>query len=268
MDDFETTALGLWLKMHPARAVEVRRVTACELDRLLGSKLGMEAGSPVDVRSFVSEAGYRVDALEGPIRALVECLAPDAARPGASLVEALAEILFLPRHSRGEYLSNRLASKPWDIRRLLLEYAVWARRFHETATSLTGQFCATRCDRLPWGCCSIPGYDMGLVPEAMLQAQQLEADLVAHVPPSAEDECRYHGKAGCSLVRFKSPACCGMLCGLAVSDLRVRYGREAVESFLRPLALFRNQVLNREEIFEAMRKVVSAARAVRGVRAR
>ena len=68
MDDFETTALGLWLKMHPARAVEVRRVTACELDRLLGSKLGMEAGSPVDVRSFVSEAGYRVDALEGPIR--------------------------------------------------------------------------------------------------------------------------------------------------------------------------------------------------------
>ena len=109
---------------------------------------------------------------------------------------------------------------------------------------------------------------MGLVPEAMLQAQQLEADLVAHVPPSAEDECRYHGKAGCRLVRFKSPACCGMLCGLAVSDLRVRYGREAVESFLRPLALFRNQVLNREEIFEAMRKVVSAARAVRGVRAR
>jgi hypothetical protein len=50
-----------------------------------------------------------------------------------------------------------------------------------------------------------------------------------------------------------------MLCDAVVADLRQRFPPPDLESFLVPLAHFRNQFLNRSEIFDAMREVVAAA---------
>jgi len=157
-------------------------------------------------------------------------------------------------------VTHRLSSPPWDIRRLLLEYAYGSVQVDEVLGSLTKGFCADGCDRLPVGCCSVLGYDLGVVPEAMLRLQQLEASVQGWSPPSVEDKCKYHGPQGCCLRLFKSPACAGMLCDALVDDLRRRHSRGALEAFLGPLARYRNHDLDRAEIFEVMAEVVAAGR--------
>ena len=236
-----------------------QRMVAAELERLLGVGLRTELCPTSDARTFFERVGARIDVLGGAAAELVAFLAPDPLHDGASLAEAVAEILLLPRRDRTEYRDGRLASPPWDIRRLLVEYALWAQRLDDTVVSLTSQYCATRCDRLPRGCCSIPGYDMGMVPDALLDAQQLEARLVGHALPEHEVGCKYHTPRGCTLRRFKSPACIGMLCAPLVANLRQRSRPSRIEALLVPLARFRNHYFDREQGFTLMRDIVVAA---------
>jgi len=234
----------------------MRRVQL-ELDELLGMDL---CAQPLDL------------APQG-VRALVEFLAPDRRRPVESLAEALAEILLVPRRRRTEYLRHHSPAGPWDIRRLLLEYALWSARVDRLQDELTKEFCATHCRRplfatqsgrqVPVGCCSVLGYDMGLVTNGMRKAQHLEARAAGWTPPAVEEYCKYLGPAGCVLRLFKSPVCAGMLCDELVQHLRGRHEARAVDAFLERLALFRNHVLDREDIFSRLAEVVSAGEALR-----
>jgi len=233
-------------------------VTA-ELERLLHAKLSVEPGPTSDPRAFFGRVGERIDGLGGATSELVAYLAPDPLRDGASLAEAVAEILLLPRRDRTEYRNRRLASPPWDVRRLLIEYALWAGRLDDTVVNLTRRYCATRCDRLPRGCCSIPGYDMGMVPDALLEAQEIEARLVGHALPEHEIGCKYHTPRGCTLRRFKSPACIGMLCEPLIADLRHHSRPDRLDALLVPLTRFRNHYLDREQGFALMQDIVVAA---------
>ncbi|MBW2529610.1 MAG: hypothetical protein JRI23_35865 [Deltaproteobacteria bacterium] len=258
-----TDALRRWLPRHDSHRQAVYRQTRVELDRLLGTELASGADAAADLDDLVARAGAEVDRLSGPMQELAAFLTPDRQAGGASLVVALAEILFVPRQDRTEYRDNRLASPPWDIRRLLLEYAVWSMRLDEEATALTRHFCAEQCHRLPVGCCTIAGYDMGVTPEAMLKAQELEARLTGWTQRvDEENRCRYHGPTGCCLRRFKAPACTGMLCDPLVAHLQAHHGGAALDRFRKRLAQYSIRSLDRALIFEAMQSAVEAARRV------
>jgi hypothetical protein len=228
-----------------------------ELNRLLGTRLPCEDESLPAVER-------RLDETSAPTRALLAHLSP---RRGG-IAGALDEILFVPRLRRIEYVDNPTGRPPWKIQRLLLEYAVWSLRIDEVLGALTKGYCATSCDRLPAGCCTVLGYDLGLVPGAMLRAQELEARLRGWTGrdeaeprrPSLQETCRYHGPEGCCLRRFKSPACAGMLCEALEEDLRRRFAPGPLEAFLAPLARFRTHALDRAAIFAVMEQVVVAGR--------
>ena len=256
------TALEAWLSEHPDRGDEVRRTIVDEIDRLFGTALakGGLDGPRACLEDHLRTVAHRLVRDAGGHGPLLTWLAPDQKRGVASLVEALAEILFVPRRQRAEYRRNTQVSAPWDIRRLLLEYAFWSRRVDDLLGALTKPFCASRCERLPTGCCSILGYDMGMVPEAMLQAQELEARGRGWSAPAVERRCKYHGADGCRLRLFKSPACAGMLCEPLEADLLSRYPQPAVGGFLRALARYRNHGLDRAEIFDLMHEVVTRGR--------
>ena len=191
-------------------------------------------------------------------RELIERLCSDRQRPFESLARDLAEIHFLERDQRSEYVSNTQVAPPWRFGKLMLEYAVKARRLDEILGALTKDYCATCCDRLPVGCCSIQGYDMGLVPDGMLELQEIEARQFGWCAPEREEKCKYHGEAGCVLRLFKSPACIGMLCDPLVGDLAARFDSSRLDPFLERLAVFRNCDIDRAQIFEAMDRVIAA----------
>ncbi len=260
MSDEPPTPLGAWLAQRPAEEASLRQTVLCELDRLFGTHLGARRWPQERLSDFYWEVGSALQGAAAGDGLLLHALAPDPARGVASIVEALAEILFLPRGERTEYVTHRLPSPPWDIRRLLLEYAFWSLQVDEVLGSLTKGFCADHCDRLPVGCCSVLGYDLGVVPEAMLRLQQLEARAEGWAPPAVEDKCKYHGPQGCCLRLFKSPACAGMLCDALVDDLGRRHATGPLGAFLGALARYRNHDLDRAEIFAAMGEVVSAGR--------
>ncbi|RLB63851.1 MAG: hypothetical protein DRI90_05945 [Deltaproteobacteria bacterium] len=258
------TVLEAWLAQRSVRAIDVQRSTVAELDRLFHTQLAAAPWPSQPWGDFVQAAGRQLDASAGDYGAFLLALVPDRDRGTGSLVEALAEILFVPRSDRTEYVHNRAGAPPWDIRRLLLEYAVWSLRVDEVLGGLTKGFCARGCDRLPTGCCSVLGYDMGMVPEAMLELQELEASGQGWQVPATEDKCKYHGPDGCCLRLFKSPACAGMLCDGLVQELGRRYSAEPLQAFLRPLARYRNHVLDRSAIFDVMALVVATGRRLLG----
>jgi hypothetical protein len=247
--------------MNPAALTDLpllqRDQLSDELSKLFGIALPHPRSLPANRTEFVQALADRLDTGPAARRELIQFLASEPNQT-TSLIEDLAEILFLPRQQRSEYVHNRLPSAPWNIKKLLLEYALWSNRLDRVQSALTKGFCADHCDRLPIGCCSVLGYDMGLVPEAMLEAQKLEAETHTWQPPAVEDKCKYHSDSGCCLALFKSPACAGMLCDAILAKLRSDQPAQAVEAFLEPLALFRNHVLDRDRIFELMRETVEA----------
>jgi hypothetical protein len=254
------TALDAWLAQSSVSLLEVEDRTLAELDRLFLTQLASPTSVHQSWADFLQVVGHQLDSQSGNDGVLLAALAPDRERRGESLVEALAEILFVPRHERTEYVHKSVGAPPWDIRRLLLEYGVWSLRVDEVLERLTKGFCARGCERLPTGFCSVLGYDMGMVPEAMLELQRLEASGQGWTAPKREDKCKYHGPAGCCLRLFKSPACAGMLCDALVADLERRFPAEPLAAFLQPLALYRNHLLDRREIFELMAAVVTTGR--------
>ncbi len=164
----------------------------------------------------------------------------------------LAEILFLPREERAEYANHRDIAKPYVISKLLLEYALFSIRLDRLIGSLTKRFCATRCLRLPVGCCSILGYDMNLVPHKMLELQLVEAQRIHWQQPLREEKCKYHTATGCVLRLFKSPACIGYLCDDLNGHLSTAFPNDRLADFLSSLSIFRNCYLDRQNIFLAM----------------
>ena len=227
-----------------------------EITKLFGIALPHPRTLPARPEKFMQALAEILDADPGPRRALICFLASEPKRL-SSLVEDLAEIIFLPRQQRSEYSQARLSS-PWKIKKLLLEYALWSRRLDAVLGALTKGFCADHCDRLPVGCCSVLGYDLGITTEAMLEAQRLEAAIKGWQAPARENKCKYHSQTGCCLALFKSPACAGMMCDGILEKLRSEHPAQAVEAFLEPLALYRNHTLDRERIFELMRATVEA----------
>ena len=186
------------------------------------------------------------------VNSLIALWADSKHQPVTQCVHSLAEILFLSRENRIEYLTNKELTPPYKIGKLLLEYATKSRRLDYVLGVLTKDYCATHCQKLPVGCCYILGYDLGLVPDVMLKAQQLEALRTGWSMPNSEEKCRYHTTSGCRLALFKSPACIGYLCEELVTELQKRFPVADVDKFLTDLAIFRNCDLDRVEVFRAM----------------
>lgn len=195
-------------------------------------------------------------------RRLIAALTHTRERPLRGFLEDLSEILFLPRKQRSEYTSNRHAASPYKVRKLLLEYAVFSRQMDELVGAISKAYCARRCEKLPVGCCHILGYDLGLVPEVMLELQRLEALRNGWTPPQQEDHCRYHSPSGCVIGLFKSPACVGYLCEPLTSHLRATRGGAELNRFLNDLSVFNNCDLDRRKIFEAMQATIAAGNAL------
>ena len=242
---------------RPARR-ELAFALASEIEALLGLDLKpspLAAGDWPGMRAALAAA--LEERLDGPTAGMIAALVTDRDAPVAAFVEDLAEILFVPRTRRSEYRFNTLASRPWCIQRLLLEYATWSRRLDDHQTALSKAICARACDRLPTGCCSVLGYDLGLVPDRMLALQRLEAERAGWTLPDRELGCRYHTPRGCALRLFKSPACVGFMCQAIEDALLDRHGPPA-RAYLEQLDRFQRCDLDRVRIFERM---AAAARA-------
>jgi hypothetical protein len=192
--------------------------------------------------------------------ALIAALAEDKDRSMESFLTALAEILFIERERRSEYVENRLSVPPFKISLLLLEYATKMTAVDRLMDELCKEFCRDLCPKSPVGCCNILGYDMGLVPDRMLAVQKLEASMRGWRAPKHPDltKCRYHRADGCALVLFKSPACIGYLCEGIETDLAKRFDRAALERFYRRLAELRNCDIDRREVFRALDALIDA----------
>ena len=200
------------------------------------------------------EFGYERQA----IYAILTVLTSDADHPIGSVIDDIAEILFLERTQRSEYVQNPLHSPPFAIGKLLLEYAMKSRRLDQITGELTKAYCANRCGRLPIGCCSILGYDLDLVPRTMLTLQKIEARRSGWVECEDDQKCRYHADTGCVLSLFKSPACIGYLCEELMADLAPRAPAHALNAFVSGLSKFRNSYVDRANIFWIMDETIDA----------
>ncbi len=192
---------------------------------------------------------------------LLRALTRGAPDPAQALLDDLAEILLLPRHERSEYRDHRGTMPPYKIGKLMLEYAVKSAQIDRIVGALTKGFCARHCDRPPVGCCHILGYDLGLVPEVMLELQRLEAARQEVVFPDGalEEKCRYHTRRGCPLKLFKSPACVRYICPPMFTYLEQRFGHCPGELavFIAALTDFGNSHFDREKIYEVMDRLIA-----------
>ncbi|MCP4606041.1 MAG: hypothetical protein GY847_36935 [Proteobacteria bacterium] len=178
------------------------------------------------------------------------------------VISDLAEILFIEREQRTEYVTNQETFPPYKIGKLLLEYAVKSRCVDEIVGMMTKGYCAETCDKLPIGCCHILGYDLGLVPEVMLRAQEIEARRCGWTPSPTEDKCKFHTASGCQIALFKSPACVGYLCPPLEKMLKEKYPTDKLGAFLDALVVFRNCDIDRSKVFDAMDAVIEKGSAL------
>jgi hypothetical protein len=239
--------------------------------------LGLEIGAPTGIQdrysAFVDDLCERVEVrLEEESRGLDEsaamqlilCLASDRERPVPSFIRDVCEIQCLPRDERLGDIRREQSWKPFRVKEILLEYAIKSSQIDEIIGLLTKGYCAESCDRLPTGCCTIPGYDLGLVPETMLELQRLEARKNGWdaVVDGVEERCRFHSSRGCTIALFKSPACIGHLCDQLGAHLEDRYSTAVLGPFLEALARFRNCCIDRSRVFEAMDAMIRTGRAL------
>ena len=185
--------------------------------------------------------------------------------PVRGFLDDLAEVLFLPREERREYREHGGDLPPYKIAKLMLEYATRSWRLDRIVGALTKEYCARSCHCPPVGCCHILGYDLGLVPEGMLELQRLEtARRGVAYDGGPEEKCRYHTACGCTMVLFKSPACVRYICPPMMSYLEQRLGHapSLLAVFLGALETFGNSHIDRHEVFERMDKLISAGEAL------
>ncbi len=258
-------------RMTATERDEASRSLKRTLGELLGLSLPDRVGESVPAwaathRVTVSALRDAISRLDVPERAAITELAAALVRtagdPLGALVTDVAEILYLPRNERSEYRLHRLPSPPFVIEKILLEYAIHAIALDGLMARLNKPFCATRCPKPPVGCCHLLGYDLGLVPDRMLEVQRLEARRNGWTEPAHPDldKCRYHTPTGCALRLFKSPACIGAMCEAVERHLDETYPPEDVALLRDRLRTFRNCDIDRTQVFEAMRSLAEAGR--------
>jgi len=214
----------------------------------------------MDVRLEEKGGSFR----NGAVMDLILRLASDREQPVPSFIRDVCEIQFLSREDRSEYACHKQSGKPFKINKILLEYAIKSSQIDEIMGPLTKGYCAESCDRLPTGCCYIQGYDLGLVPETMLELQRLEAKRNGWdaTVDGVEEQCRFHSSRGCTIALFKSPACIGSLCDQLGAHLEESYSAVVLEPFLEALARFRNCCIDRSKVFGAMDEIIQTGRAL------
>jgi hypothetical protein len=244
-----------------------------QIRALLGLEIDALEGPQEWYSTFVDDLSERVSAQleekggsleKGAIMGLIRRLASDREQPVPSFIRDLCEILLLPREERSEYTCHEQSGKPFQINKILLEYALKSIEIDEIMGRVTKRYCAESCDRWPTGCCYILGYDLGLVPEAMLELQRLEARKNGWeaIVDGVERHCRYHSARGCTLAVSKSPSCVGHLCDRLESHLRDSHPAAVLDPFLEALARFRNCCIDRSQVFEAMDAIIRTGRAL------
>jgi hypothetical protein len=247
-------------------------VTA-QIDALLGLEIDAPRSLKEQYPAFVDDLSERMNARleekgggfhDGALMRLILRLASDREEPVPSFIHDVCEIQFLSREDRSEYTCHEQSGKPFKINKILLEYAIKSIQVDEIVGLVTKRYCAESCDRLPTGCCHILGYDLGLVPEAMLELQRLEARKNGWeaIVDGVERQCRFHSARGCTIALSKSPSCVGHLCDPLVSHLKDSYPAEVLDPFLEALARFRNCCIDRSEVFEAMDAIIRTGRAL------
>jgi hypothetical protein len=233
--------------------------------------LGLEIDPPRSFRdqysTFVDDLSERLNVrLEekcdcfprDSVMSLIRRLASDREQPVPSFIRDVCEIQFLSREDRSEYTCHQQSGKPFKINKILLEYAIKSSQIDDIMGRVTKRYCAESCDRLPTGCCHILGYDLGLVPETMLELQRLEARKNGWeaIADGVERQCRFHSAGGCTIAASKSPSCVGYLCDQLASHLEDTYPAVVLEPFLEALARFRNCCIDRSEVFETMDAII------------
>jgi len=264
-------------RYYDALDVDRRRwfceTVSAQIHALLGLELDAPTNIPEQYSAFVDDLCERMDLrLEEKSRVfdedaamqLIVRLASDQEHPVASLIRDVCEIQFLPREERSEYICHEQSRKPFRINKILLEYAIKSSRIDEIVGLLTRSYCTESCDRLPTGCCYIPGYDLGLVPETMLELQRLEAKKKGWdaIVDGGEEQCRFHSSRGCTIALFKSPACIGHLCDQLDAHLEDSHSAVVLEPFLEALARFRNCCIDRSKVFETMDEIIRTGSAL------
>ncbi len=247
---FETTLLG-------------------EINSLLGLNLDCQGERTEDYELFLDDLAARTaDAImnqDNRVAAqdtfeLISLLTTGGERNIRGLIHDMAQILFLERERRSEYVNNTQVAHPYNIHKLMLEYAMKSRHVDHLVGDLTKRFCATSCPKLPTGCCYILGYDLGLVPKTMLRLQAIESRRHGHLIPTVEEKCKYHTRTGCTLSLFKTPACIRYLCDDLIESLEATYPRSDVADFLTCLETFGNCHIDRSKVFAAMDGVIASGR--------
>lgn len=261
----EKTHDGGWAVMQARLIREIEALLEIHLNSVPGSAESYEALLRVLSRrtaQAVEDRSSRV--VEADTLELIELLTTGD-KTIRSFVHDLAEILFLEREERTEYRTNTQVAAPYQIHKLMLEYAVKSRHVDEIIGELTKPYCAASCHKPPVGCCYILGYDLGLVPQTMLRLQAIESRRNGHLPPETEEKCKYHNATGCTLSLFKSPACIGALCDPLMESLQNRYPARDLAAFLRCLEAFRDGHIDRAQLFHAMDGVIRTGRTLLGI---
>lgn len=264
-------------RYYDALDVDRRRWVCETVTAQVHGLLGLTIDAPTSIQekysAFVDDLCVRMDVRleekscgvdKGVAMQLIVRLASDREHAVPSFIRDLCEIQFLPREERSEYICHQQSWKPFKINKILLEYAIKSSQIDGIIGLLTKGYCAESCDRLPTGCCYILGYDLGLVPEAMLELQRLEAKKNGWdaIVDGVEKRCRFHSSRGCTIALFKSPACIGSLCDQLGAHLEESYSTVVLEPFLEGLARFRNCCIDRSKVFEAMDEIIQTGRAL------
>ena len=246
---------------------------AAQIHALLGLEIDAPRSFQEQYATFVDDLSERINArLEekggslrnGAVMRLILRLASDREQPVPSFIRDVCEIQFLSREDRSEYTCHKQSGKPFKINKILLEYAIKSIQIDHIMGLVTKRYCAESCDRLPTGCCHILGYDLGLVPEAMLELQRLEARKNGWeaIVDGVERRCRFHSARGCTIAFSKSPSCVGHLCDRLASHLKDSHPASMLEPFLEALARFRNCFIDRSEVFRAMDAIIRTGRSL------
>jgi len=248
----------------------VETVTA-QIHALLGLEIDAPWSFQEQYSTFVDDLSERMNVRlgdeedsfrDGAVMGLIQRLASDREQPVPSFIRDVCESQFLSREDRSEYTCHEHGGKPFKINKILLEYAIKSSQIDDIMGRVTKRYCAESCDRSPIGCCYILGYDLGLVPEAMLELQRLEARKNGWeaMVDGVERQCRFHSARGCTIAFSKSPSCVGHLCDQLASHLKDSYPAAVLDPFLEALARFRNCCIDRSEVFKAMDAIIRTGR--------
>jgi hypothetical protein len=256
-------------KIDAAARVAIAATIVEETNNILRTALSIRGLNTDKYQLLLDDLATRVDdALDASdyaygkkeTMALILALSSSQTSPVVSMINDMMEILFVERRMRSEYIDNRNVAPPYVINKLLLEYALKSRRVDALVGRLNKDFCATRCDKPPVGCCSTLGYDMGVIPQRMLEVQELEATRNGwQMPPHPDlNKCRYHTVAGCVLSLFKTPYCIGYLCEGIEKFFEENYTEARLAVFYKELKAFNRCEIDRSNVFKAMDRLVDA----------